>query len=442
MKKNCLLIVSTKHKIGGKMKDITRNIQVKFNQYNMKYQEKLTRPEQKFLRKFGYGLFRSGQVHITRIASSLEEDISKKKTCERLTRHLQKEDLGDRILDMHLTKNRRVFSRSRYLIIDGSDINKPHATTMEGIGRVHDGSTGEIVNGYWLMNMIGVEPKNECIHMLNSRLYSFSKYEDPEISENKVILGMTAKHREKVSEDQIVVIDRGGDRRVLIEQFLAWNQQFIIRQTGSRHLFFRNEEVLLKKLARKIHLTQTVEVKKLHGGRIAKRLFHCGAIQVKFPHQYQSSPYAKNLWLVRMRDSRGAESWYLANLNTEQKEEAIITVLEGYGWRWRIEEVHRQIKQDFRLEKLSLRRYNSLKNFMIIFWVMMNFVYQYLYDKGYQIILACSEPLLYRGKISELNGFVYYKLTYALRLLLLKTSCRDKHSIVKKTENQLTFQFI
>ena len=198
---------------------------------------------------------------------------------------------------------------------------------------------------------------------------------------------------------------------------------------------------MLTKLAKKIHLTQTQEIKKLHGGRIVKRRFHCGAIQVKFPHQHQSAPYAKNLWLVRMQDSRGAESWYLANLNTKQKEEAIETVLEGYGWRWRIEEVHREIKQDYGLEKLSLRRYNSLKNFMIIFWVMMNFVYQYLYDKGCQIILSCPEPLLYRGRISELKGFIYYKLTYALRLLLLKTSCRDKHSIVEKTENQLALQF-
>jgi len=424
------------------MKDITQNVQVKFNQYNMKYQEKLTRPEQKFMRKFGYGLFRSGQVHITGIASSLEEDISKKKTCERLTRHLQKEDLGDRILDMHLTKNRKSFRRSRYLIIDGSDIAKPYATAMDGLGRVHDGSTGDIVNGYWLMNMIGVEPANECLHLLNSRLYSFSEYENPKISENKVILEMIAQYRKKVSKNQIVVIDRGGDRRVLITQFLAWQQPFIIRQTGARHLFFRNEEVLLKKLAQKIRLTQTLEVNKLHGGKIAKRLFHCGAIQVKFPHQYHDLPYAKNLWLVRMRDARGAESWYLANLNTDLRKEAIATVLEGYGWRWRIEEVHREIKQDYGLEKLSLRRYNSLKNFMIIFWVMMNFVYQYLYDKGYQIILACSEPLLYRGRIAELKGFIYYKLTYALRLLFLKTSCRDKHSIVKKTENQLALQLI
>jgi len=84
------------------------------------------------MRKFGYRFFRSGQVYITRIASSLEEDISKK-ICERFTRYLQKEDLGDRILEMHLTKNRRVFSRSRYLIIDGSKINKPYATTMEGL---------------------------------------------------------------------------------------------------------------------------------------------------------------------------------------------------------------------------------------------------------------------------------------------------------------------
>ena len=423
------------------MKDITHNVQVKFNQYNMKYQEKLTRPEQKFMRKFGYGLFRSGQVHITRIASSLEEHISKKKTCERLTRHLQKEDLGDRILEMHLTKNRSLFRRSRYLIIDGSDLNKPYATTMEGIGRVHDGSTKEIGNGYWLMNMMGVEPDNECLHMLNSRLYSYSEYEEPDISENKVMLQMIGEHREKVSKGQIIVIDRGGDRRVLIEQFLSWQQQFIIRQTGSRYLFYRNEEVLLKKLVKKIHLTQTQEVKKVHGGRIIKRRFHCGAIQVKFPHEYQTAPYAKNLWLVRMQDAKGAESWYLANLETEQKQAAIETVLEGYGWRWRIEEVHREIKQDYRLEKLSLRRYNSLKNFIIIFWVMMNFVYQYLYDKGYQIILSCPEPLLYRGRISELKGFIYYKLTYALRMLLLKTSCRDKHSIVEKSENQLALQF-
>ena len=424
------------------MQDITHNVQVKFNQYTMKYQEKLTRPEQKFLRKFGYGLFRSGEVHITRIASSLEENISKKKTCERLTRHLEKEDLGDRILDMHLTKNRKVFSRSRYWVIDGSDLTKAYAASMEGIGRVRDGSTGEIGNGYWLMNMIGVEPDAECLHMLNSRLYSFSKHEDPELSENKVILEMIGQHREKVSTGQIVVIDRGGDRRVLIEQFLSWEQEFIIRQVGNRDLISENEKISLKELASKIHLIQTVEVKKVHGGRAVKRKFSCGAIKVKFPHQYQPTPYAKDLWLVRMRDSLGAESWYLTNLKTSRKKEAISTVLEGYGWRWRIEEVHREIKQDYDLEKLSIRRYSSLKNFMVIFWVMMNFLYQYLYDKGYEIILSCPEPWLYRGRISELKGFIYYKLAYAVRLLFLRTSIRDMHPIRKKPENQLSLQFL
>jgi len=37
------------------------------------------------------------------------------------------------------------------------------------------------------------------------------------------------------------------------------------------------------------------------------------------------------------------------------------TVLEGYTERWRIEELHRQIKQDFHFAQIAVRDYPSLK---------------------------------------------------------------------------------
>jgi hypothetical protein len=247
--------------------------------------------------------------------------------------------------------------------------------------------------------------------------------------------------RESVGTHQIVVIDRGGDRRVLLEQFLGSNQPFIVRQRGDRLLDDGNGSVPLKQLIDHIKLDHTVEVTKTHGGRLLKRRFHCGARRVYFPHAHREQPYDYPLWLVRMRDTHGAESWYVCNLNTDDPDEAIEITVEGYGWRWRIEEVHRQIKQDYQLEKLSIRRYPALKNFMTLFWIVMNFVYHHLDDVSIRLIIESSEPLLHRGRLSELRGFFYYKLTIALRLLLLRTTYRGMHPTRKLNESQLAMAF-
>ena len=146
-------------------------VQIKFNQYCYKYQGKeLSKSEQKLLRETAYGILRSGHIHLTKIGSSLEERIQLKKTCKRFSYHLGKRDLYERLNESHLSANRSFLSRCEYLIIDGSDVTKPFASKMEGLGRVHDGSTGEISNGYWQLNLIGVGPKSSSIVLATSRL--------------------------------------------------------------------------------------------------------------------------------------------------------------------------------------------------------------------------------------------------------------------------------
>ena len=108
--------------------DNKQHVQIKFNQYCYKYQGKdLSKPEQNLLREISLGILRSGHVHY----------------------HLEKADLHERLAESHISANRCFLSRCPYLIVDGSDVTKPFASKMEGLGRVHDGSTGEISNGYW-----------------------------------------------------------------------------------------------------------------------------------------------------------------------------------------------------------------------------------------------------------------------------------------------------
>ena len=46
---------------------------------------------------------------------------------------------------------------------DAMDIAKPYAEKMEYLARVRDGSSGEIANGYWLCQVIGVENEDTAI---------------------------------------------------------------------------------------------------------------------------------------------------------------------------------------------------------------------------------------------------------------------------------------
>ena len=85
-------------------------------------------------------MLKSHHVHLTVLSRSLEEDITPKKTWERLNRNLSKEGLGAELMRMNLRKNARKIKDFRYCIIDGGDIQKPEAKQMEGLGRVRDGS--------------------------------------------------------------------------------------------------------------------------------------------------------------------------------------------------------------------------------------------------------------------------------------------------------------
>jgi len=77
---------------------------------------------------------------------------------------------------------------------------------------------------------------------------------------------------------------------------------------------------------------------------------------------------SKKLYWVVIKEERKGYCLLLCHLPCSSCEEAIRIAFQGYGHRWKIEEVHSQVKSDYNLEDICLHRYRALKALNSIFW--------------------------------------------------------------------------
>ena len=118
------------------------------------------------------------------------------------------------------------------------------------------------------------------------------------------------------------------------------------------------------------------------------------------------------------RRRRGGLSWYLTNV--EGTRTAIMdTVMEAYGLRWRVEEYHRQIKQDYGLEKICLRNYNAIKNMGALVALAASFCAGLPEHLVIQMIAAAG--ILPRKRLRDIPSYPYYMLTAAVARVLGQT---------------------
>lgn len=116
----------------------------------------LKRPQQKFIHQMIYGILAGSKVHLSEIARSLKEDITLKKTINRLSRNLHSFTQNQTLMYNYLTLvNQHVEEDYAVIIIDNSDIAKPVSRKLETLSEIRDGSTGEITRGYLTIGSCG-----------------------------------------------------------------------------------------------------------------------------------------------------------------------------------------------------------------------------------------------------------------------------------------------
>lgn len=388
----------------------TQAVQTKLWQFTHSFACDYSKPEHKFIHQSLFGLLKGGQVQINTIGRSLQEKISFKKVAKRLGYHLGKENMSFKINQSTIKTQKSRLTSCKYLVLDLSDIVKDYAQTMEGLAKVHDGSKDELSEGYWLCNASGVSKDSTTVIPLYSELYS---HKAETASQNEKILSAIKQVMQYARKDSIWVMDRGMDRNVLYDELNAADYRYIIRQNGNRNLIHNGTEQGLKQISRQVKLKRGYHSYRINKNKKRTLYFSGGAVKVSLAKR------KKELWLVVLKQEGRGYSWYLMNnpaCLTEK--EAVETVLEGYKLRWKIEEIHRQIKTDYNLEAIRLQRYEALKTLNALMWMAVSFLYTRLEPMAVKIINEPELGLVNRKKLNDLLRFVYYKLSLAVKRIL------------------------
>jgi hypothetical protein len=110
---------------------------------------------------------------------------------------------------------------------------------MEHLAMVRDGSSGELHQGYWLCDVTAAEVNGSEVVPLYQKLFSVEAQEFS--SENAEILAAVDSIRTHTQRRGIRAIDRGGDRKRLLEPLLDRGHRFVIRSTGKRKVIGRRK---------------------------------------------------------------------------------------------------------------------------------------------------------------------------------------------------------
>ena len=148
----------------------------------------LRRPEQKLVSSLLYGIAESGSCHLSKIGRALKEQISLKKTIERLSRGLRNFSANERqqMLNNYTNTVKKHVDERTVFVIDGSDVTKPYSEKLEGLALVRDGSTGKLEKGYWTLEIAALTAKTKTPLPVYDRVYS--TVENDFISEDEEVL--------------------------------------------------------------------------------------------------------------------------------------------------------------------------------------------------------------------------------------------------------------
>ena len=396
-------------------------------------------PAQKFVQQMIFGIIKSRSVIAQRIGISLEENLRLKKTCERLYRNLkEREFLYSFLMLSHMRKTSSCIAETTPIFIDLSDIAKPEAEKMKGLDRVWDGSKGKTNKGYYTLQASFCDPENpRSIQLYYSDLFSL---EGENVSENEKILEFIHQSAILTDNKGIYVGDRGFDRERLLTDMIENDNSFIVRG-DKRHLLFNNKSVSYKEIAGQTKLIYKISSK--------SRTFKANIVEVeyKLPNSLAIKHKPKRrvkLHLVIAKEKGKGFVYYLCRFRKQySKQEMTRMAIQYYGLRWSIEEVHRQLKQDFGWEKMQLLTYTSLKNMNALLWLAASFIYNEVRKIAVYLIKKMPGRMLYQNFNKEKNKNLYYRLTdsvsylFGLFMLRPKQKYKGKHSKYIRKKSQL-----
>jgi len=353
-----------------KRKALMESLSSNLHDFLKEISHNLSVPDKKFLRDSLIGLLRCGNPVVCQMARHLpNQRTAFLSRLDRLEFHLVKEsDFDSQIKDVLPPVWLPFIQEDTPIILDLSDMAKPFARKMDYLATVRDGSTGALVNGYWLVELyVSLSRKNPVPVLLEP----FSHEEPSNAGQNPVVLEAVHTLFELTGGRGVLVIDRGFDGWVMFEQWLDHPYRFVARLVGTRHLLRTSGDsqpcpmehgmpIRAEQLAEQISTPHRFAKLIKRHGRPAIRLTQIGWVKVRLPGR------PENLTLVVSRRAGQDKSMMLlTNLRVEDAKDAK-RVIRFYIRRWECEEAVRFLKSQVHLEKIRTFRWSAIRRLVLL----------------------------------------------------------------------------
>ena len=324
--------------------------------FSNKISRHLSKPDIKFTADMTYGMLASGSCLLTDVVDQLHETSKKVNSVERLTRHLNK-GTPVKALNSYLSVIRKWIPGEPVIHIDDSDIVKPDGYKFESLGIVRDGSKSTDTKNIYEK---GYHVTEACVLTKNNHPVSIfseihSSKEKNFTSTNNITFSAMERGAAMFSKATFVM-DRGYDDNKMFLKLDELKQDYIIRLTAKRKLFFHGKWV------------PATQLRNQRKGKIKTPLMYKGKRHDAYlSHvKVQITASKKDIYLVLVYGITEHPMMLATNKEIKSKED-VIKVAKTYFSRWRIEAYFRGKKQMFQFENFRVRKLAAINalNFYI-----------------------------------------------------------------------------
>lgn len=401
------------------------NLKRGIQNYSQKISKGLSKPIEKFILQMIYGLLTAQSCHLSKISRVLNEEITLKKTIDRLSRNLNNFKDGEILHENYLESIKPNINESSLLLIDGSDITKNYATKMEGITLVRDGSTGELKNGYNNLGIVALSTEKKMPIPVYSKIYSTIK--EGFISETSEVLQGLKFLRKHFSKKCTRVFDRGYDNNKYYTDLLKNDESFVIRAKKNRDVLYKGKKINILTLAKKLKGKYCFNFTKKDGVKVQCKV---SILTISLP----SNPN-KKLNLVVCYGFGKEPMLLITNLNSDDPKISVV-ITKVYLLRWRIEEYFRFTKQQFNFEDLRVRSLNSIQNLNLILMITTGYIS--IMGENSDKNITTFEVIDSSKRIYNTNKFLLYALADGLFFLLnFSYTGISRPSVVSRDNTQI-----
>jgi hypothetical protein len=326
-----------------------------------RFAERVARPfsdsrRRTFVSEMLCGLVASGHIHLTAIArgcSGLKANvhaIEKRFSSHLSSKHWDMSPVADQLLACSAS----MVTPDTLLVADTTDLSKPYARHLEGLGRVHDGSDprGRITPGYCVFEAFVRVGKWQLFPLVMEPLKT---YGGARTAENIEFVDHLLRCHQAANKQGTWVLDRGFDRRELYRPLVRHEVAFVVRQRGDRHI--RTID------GRTLTIDQLVAEQKCPKPRRWPDGGEAIDIEVWLP-EVSDRPFLLVIgWKVPNSERPLV---LLASPTARRPRRTARWYVRTYVRRWGTEDANRGIKQRFRVEGFLVRSWRSIRR---LFWL-------------------------------------------------------------------------